>query len=138
VEYLGGVAFLGVVLAAAGVSAWAVLAAAGRVRPSAPSVLAFGLLAALVIYAAHLIPGMLGILSRALAALTAALIAVAITFAAPRIGAALADPGAEDFPGAPPSGRWSSWIAVGAVAIAVGYMLASLIAHADDSLLQVD
>lgn len=138
VEYLGGVAYLGVVLAAAGVSAWAVLAATGRVRPSAPSVLAFGLLAALAIYAAHLIPGILGILSRELAALTAALIAVGVTFAAPRIAAALNDPDAEDFPEAPPSGRWSAWIAVGAVAIAAGYMLASLIAHADESLMQVD
>jgi hypothetical protein len=137
-EYLGGVAYLGVVLAAAAVSAWAVLLAAGRLRPNAPGALAFGLLAALVIFAAHLIPGALGVLEREAAALTAAGIAVAVTLALPRIRAALADPGAEDFPEAPSAGRWSGRIAIAAFAMAAGYMLASLLAHADESLLQVD
>lgn len=137
-EYLGGAAYLGVVVAAAAVAAYAVLIAADRLRPNAPAALAFGLLAALVVWAAHMVPGVLGVLSRELAALTAAAIALAVALVLPRIRAALADPGAQDFPEAPPSGRWSARIAIAAFAIAAGYVLASLLAHADESLMQVD
>lgn len=133
-EYLAGAGFLLLTCASAGAAAAvAITRRAPRLEP-APLLLAWGGLAALAIFAAHLLPALVGLLSRESVAATAVAISAATWFWLRTRGERPAYPPPE--PGA--SGRLSVLLAaIGAVAVAV-YLIGSALGRADEALIHVD
>jgi len=134
-EYVIGAAFLGIVLGSAAWAAWLLVRRRGDALSGAARALALATLTCLFVFAAHLIPGVLGILDRGtVAASSVALLAVA-SLAAGRIGPG---PAVSPHPEAPLQGRASRWIALGAAGAAAVYALAHLGGHFDEGTLQSD
>jgi hypothetical protein len=133
-EYLLGA---GIAIATLGSSAAAAALVVRRRAPvpePAARAVAWAVLATAFVLAIHLIPGALGILGRgsvATCGLVLLAVVVALVPVVPRGGSV-------PLPGAPRETAASTWIAALGVAAVSVYLLANLLSHADQALIQSD
>ena len=134
-DLIAGVFALAVLLGAATFSA-TVIVARRRAADLAgvPALVAWLTVAATFVFAAHLLPGILGGLSAASVAATAVMLA-ALSLAVPeRLDPPLVPPPPR--PASEPD--WVRWIGFGALGAVVAYLLGWTLAHADEALAQPD
>lgn len=136
-EYLVGCGLLAAVLAAAAVAAVVVVRRRLPWLRGAPRLLAGALVATLAVMAVHLVPAMLGVLSRGTVLVAAALLGAAVV--ALVRPAAEAAPAPEAAPSAePPEGRLS-WVLVALAAAVLGaWLLVASKVHATQAIRHVD
>ena len=133
-SYLAGLAFLAVTLGAAAAGGWIVVRRQGPGLERLPRALAWAVIAAGVIFLAHLLPGIFGILSRYSAAGAALLLGGAIVAFVPARRAA----GEAGTPAGPRTdGGFPLLGAAGAAAVAV-YLLAAALTHSAEGMLAPD
>ena len=133
-EYLIGAAVLGIVLGASAAAAWILVVRRGDALRGVPRAVALATLTALFVFAAHLVPGVLGILSRGTVAACAMLLLALASLLAPRIGSGRTS----GPPAVAPDGRVSRWLAIAAVAAVCVYAIAHIGGHFDEGTLQSD
>ena len=117
-DYLVGLLFAGIVFGAAAAAAVIVVVRRGRSFPLPVAVAAWALLGTTGVFACHLVPGMLGVLSREAAAV-AALVVLAVAVLVPA-----APRRAVEVPERIRSSGFSWALGVGALVLTAGYLLA--------------
>lgn len=125
-DYLVGLLFAGVVFGAAAAAAGIVVIRRGSSLPRAVAVTAWALLGATGVFASHLVPGVLGVLSRE----TAALAALAVLAAAARVPSAPRR--SLETPERARSSPVSWALGVGALGATAAYLLALALEHRGD------
>ena len=134
-DFIAGAFALAVLLAGAGFSATVIVTRRRAADLGGPALVAAWLtVAAAFVFAAHLLPGVVGGLSAASVAATSVMLA-ALTLAVPE---RLERPLVRRPPPAPSEPDWVRWVGFGALGAVAAYVLGWTLAHADEALAQPD